>query len=192
MIRRIALTLALLAPGLAPFLAVAQPSYKPPPTPTRDVDVMYEIPTREGPAPQRLRFSLMRQAFRIDPPGRGLYVIVDQARGRMYTVRDDDRSVIDMAAPTAWMPGIHGGNFRRRGDDVIAGQPCTDWETNDSERRTVLVCMTLDGVMLRARTAQGATLITAKTVKYAPVDEQIFLVPGNYRRLAPPPIPNAR
>lgn len=178
--------LCMAAPGFA------QPTYKPPPVPTRDVDIVYEIATPEGPAAQRLRFSLMRQAFRIDPPGRGLYVIVDQARRRMYTVRDDERSVIDMAAPTAWMPGIHGGHFLRRGNDVVAGQPCTDWETNDSERRTVLVCMTLDGVMLRARTAQGATLAIAKMAKFTPVDEQIFLVPGNYRRLAPPPIPNAR
>ena len=189
MIRRTFLVLAAL---LAPCIAAAQPSYKPPPTPTRDVDVMYEIPTREGPASQRLRFSLMRQAFRIDPPGRGLYVIVDQGRRRMYTVRDDERSVIDMAAPAAWMPGIHGGHFQRRGNDVVAGLPCTDWETNDSERRTVLVCMTLDGVMLRARTVQGATLAIARQVRFTPVDESIFLVPGSYRRLAPPPIPNAR
>jgi hypothetical protein len=164
----------------------------PPAVPTRDVDVLYDVPTQAGMARQRLRFSAATQSFRIDPPGRGLYVVIDQRQGRMYTVRDSDRSVIDMAAPRAWMPGINGGTLTRRGEDNVAGLPCTDWATTDSEHRAIVMCVTQDGVMLRAVTGTGESLIVARNVRFQPQNSLVFAIPESYSRLAPPPIPNAR
>jgi len=172
--------------------APARAADHPPAVPTRDVDVLYDLPTRAGLAKQRLRYSAARQVFRIDPPGQGLFVIIDQPRGRMYTVREDNRTIIEMASPRSWMHGITGGRFERRGADTVAGLACTDWATTDSERRTVLVCLTADGVMLRARTVNGAPLITAATVRYLPQPDGVFMVPAGFRRLAPPPIAQAR
>ena len=160
--------------------------------PMRDVDIMYDVPTRAGMAPQRLRFSALRQTMRIDPPGGGLYVVIDQLRGRMFTVRDADRSVIDMAAPRSWMPGITGGSFLPRGQDHIIGHPCTNWQTTDSERRTIVMCVTEDGLMLRAATVDGKPLLAARSVHYASQDASVFHVPADYRRLSPPPLSNAR
>ena len=177
-------SLVLVSPALA--------ADRPPSLPTRDVDVVYDVPTRAGTARQRLRFSVARQTMRIDPPGGGIYVVIDQARGRMFTVRETDRTLIDMAAPRAWMPGITGGKFAPRGQDQINGHTCTNWETTDSERRTILMCVTADGVMLRAATIDGVTLLKAISVNYAYQDASVFHVPSDYRRLAPPPIPYAR
>lgn len=160
--------------------------------PTRDVDILYDMPTRAGITHQRLRFSAQLQTMRIDPPGGGLYVVIDQSRGRMFTVRDDDRSVIDMAAPRAWMPGITGGSFIPRGQDQIIGHACMNWQTTDSERRAVVMCVTTDGVMLRAATIDGTPLLTARSVQYGLLGAAVFHVPVDYRRLSPPPIPNAR
>lgn len=187
---RALLLATLLAPALAPAPTLA--AERPAAMPTRDVDVTYDIPTPAGMARQRLRFSQALQSFRIDPPGGGLYVVVDQAKGRMFTVRDADRAVIDMAAPRAWMPGINASGFERGAATIVAGLACTEWTTRDSERRNVRLCMTEDGVMLRAQTTSGEALATATTVQYQQQNANVFHVPPDYRRLAPPPLPQAR
>ena len=88
-----------------------------------------------------------------DPPGSGLHVIIDYVARRMSVVRDATRSMVEMAAPgnMADMTGGHSAtaSFVRRGEATgragsapngrraIAGRPA-------------LVCITGDGVLLRA------------------------------------------
>lgn len=178
---------------------VASAQDRPPTLPVRDVDVTYIVPTPAGAARQRLRFSALRQKLRIDPPGGGLYVVIDFLAGRMSTVREADRSVIEMAAPKAWMPGMGPGNghgrYVRRNETMVSGVPCTEWQTTDSEGRDVRICFDIDGVMIRAtmQTAAGeATLALATELRRSAQDPTVFLVPASYRRLMPPPIAGAR
>lgn len=193
--RRILIGAAAIAtvPGLINTTAWAQD--RPPTLPMRDVDVTYIVPTPGGAARQRLRFSALRQKLRIDPPGGGLYVVIDFLAGRMSTVREADRSVIDMAAPKAWMPGMGHGRYVRRNETTISGVPCTEWQTTDSEGRDVRICFDPDGVMMRAtmQTAAGeATLALATELRRSLQDPTVFLVPASYRRLSPPPVTGAR
>ena len=163
--------------------------------PLRDVDITYTIPTPAGAARQRLRYSATRRALRIDPPGGGLYVVIDFAANRMFTVRDADRSVIDMAAPKSWMPGQGHGRYTRRNRTEVSGVPCTEWQTTDSEGQDVRICFDDQGVMLRAtvQTPKGeAVLALATDLRREPQNPAIFHVPPEYRRLSPPPIPGAR
>ncbi len=167
----------------------------PPTLPQRDVDVTYVIPTPAGAARQRLRVSALRQILRLDPPGDGLYIIIDLRAGRMVTVRTVDRSVIEMAAPRSWMPGLGHASYTRRNATTVSGVACTEWETTDSEGRKVQLCLDADGVMMRARMhtpAGEATLALATDVRRQTQDPAIFQEPAGYRRLAPPPIKRAQ
>lgn len=197
MMRRRTLILALAPLAVPPVRLPAWADERPPTLPMRDVDVTYVVPTPAGAARQRLRFNALRQKLRIDPPGGGLYVVIDFLAGRMATVREADRSVIEMAAPKAWMPGMGArhGRYIRRNDIVVSGVPCTEWQTTDSEGRDVRICFNTDGVMIRAAMHTGAgeaILALAAELRRESQDPTIFLVPANYRRLAPPPIPGAR
>lgn len=185
----------LIGAGAALFGLPAHAQERPPTLPLRDVDITYVVPTPAGAARQRLRFSALRQKLRIDPPGRGLYVVMDFLAGRMFTVREADRSVIEMAAPKAWMPGMGHGRYMRRNAVVVSGVSCTEWQTTDSEGRDVRICLDADGVMIRATmqtTAGEATLALATDVRRESQDPVIFSVPASYRRLTPPPIAGAR
>lgn len=188
----------LLAASLA-LACAAQAQDHPPTLPTRDVDITYIVPTPAGAARQRLRFSVALRALRIDPPGRGLYTIIDFAAGRMFTVREADRSVIDMAAPKTWMPNLSGGqsgtHYVRRNTLTLSGVTCTEWQTTDSEGRDVRICFDQDGVMHRASAqTQAGELVMAQATEFnhRTQDAAVFRVPAEYRRLAPPPIPGAR
>jgi len=196
---RRALLLAWLLPA-CPALAQDHPPTLPPRLPLRDVDITYVVPTPDGAARQRLRYSTTRRALRIDPPGTGLYIVIDFATNRMFTVRTADRSVIDMAAPPSWMPGQGqggqtGARYIRRNRTEVSGVPCTEWQTTDSEGRDVRICFDDQGDMLRAtvQTPKGeAVLALATELRHEPQNPAIFHVPPEYRRLSPPPIPGAR
>jgi hypothetical protein len=167
----------------------------PPTLPKSDVDVTYVMPTPAGAAYERLRYNAALRLLRLDPPGGGLRVVIDFAAARMFTVRDADRSVIEMAAPESWMPGLGGARYTRRNAERVSGVPCTNWETTDSDGHAVLICLTEDGVMLRVarRGAAGDRVLSLATELHrAPQAAPLFGVPQNYRRLAPPPIAGAQ
>ena len=159
--------------------------------PTRDVDITYHA-TAPGPmqdrAPdnkrleQRVRWQAASQTMRIDPPSPGVFVIIDYVARHMSMVREADRSVVDMAAPDD-MTGVAGnpatGSYVRGGEDTVAGLPCTVWQTRGRDGRPVALCITTDGVMLRAD-VDGHTLVTAISVQYAPQDPAVFRVPPEY------------
>jgi hypothetical protein len=179
---------AILALGLwgAAFPAFAdQPLLRP----SRDVDITYratggglQLDGRR--LEQRVRWLTASQTMRIDPPSPGLFVIIDYVARRMSVVREANRSVIEMAAPEG-TTGVAGklstGSFVRRGEDAVAGLACTAWETRDRDGRPTLVCITADGVLLRAG-AEGQTLVSAVSVQYGPQDPTAFRIPADYTR----------
>jgi hypothetical protein len=157
--------------------------------PSHDVDVTYRAVAQGGrELQQRVRWLAAAQTMRIDPPAPGLHVIIDYVARRMSVVRDATRSVVEMAAPDN-PGGIVDGSkpasgFVRQGEATVAGQACTEWQTLDREAQPVLVCITTDGVLLRAATA-GEVRVSAVSVQYGPQDPAAFRVPADYERHAP-------
>ena len=152
---------------------------QPPLRPTRDVDVTYRV-GGDANLQQRMRWLASQQIMRIDPPTPGFHVIIDYAAGRMSVIRDAERLVVDMKAPA----GIAGGlaaspSYERRGDDTVAGVPCTDWQATNSEGAAALACITADGVLLRVRSGERV-LASATSVNYASQDAAAFAVPADY------------
>ena len=129
--------------------------------------------------------------MRLDTPTPGLYMIVDYRTHMMAVVSDANRGVMDMKAPPTAVPGggaAPGAAYVRRGQDQVAGLPCTEWETLDSQGQPALTCFTGDGVLLRARRG-GQVLAVATRVAYGTLDPAIFAPPPGYSRAAGRPAP---
>lgn len=188
---RAAVVLALLAAlPAATVLAAPQPE-RPLTLPTRDVDVTYRLgqlnpATAPGIIEQRLRWNAAAGLLRVDPPTPGLYVVLDTRTRRMTTLRRQDRTalVLDGVGPAGGaLPGAatSGGRFIRGGEFRVASLTCTQWQTTDLAGAPALICVTADGVMLRAVTA-GRTVLEATRVTYGPLDPAIFQIPAGYTR----------
>lgn len=173
--------IVLLGLSLAPAAHAEQPLLRP----NRDVDVTYQAAAQNGAnVEQRVRWLAASQTMRIDPPSPGLHVIIDYVARRMSVVRDATKSVVEMAAPDS-MADVIGGklttSYQRRGQATVAGRSCTEWQTQDREARAALVCITDDGVLLRAGTPQQVR-VNAVSVQYTPQDPAAFRVPADYAR----------
>jgi hypothetical protein len=169
--------------------------------PTRDVDVTYRMAQSDAPGgprllQQRMRYAVTAHKLRVDPPSPGLYMIVDYATHHLETIRDSQRMVMEMDAPGAMAGPVSGGPtraaaaFRRHGVGQVAGLDCTEWETRDAAGEPALVCLTADGVLLRAVGA-GRVLLEATNVTYGTIDPAVFQIPDGYTRLTPPPLSSA-
>ena len=179
----------LLLPCLVLMLAVQVPSARgdePLLLPAHDVDVTYRATAGTQVLQQRVRWSVAAESMRIDPPTTGVYVIIDYLTRRMSVVHDQEKSVVEMSAP-AGMAGVPGSGsadaFVRRGDAVVDGIGCVEWDTTDRVGKPADVCITSDGVLLQAN-AQGRTLVSAVKVQYAPQDPALFRVPSDYSHRA--------
>ncbi len=172
--------LAVLAAG--PALAQDRPSL----LPTRDVDVIYHATIGNRSIDQRWRFQAADQKLRLDMPQAGLYMITDERAHVAQMVDDSGRRVLQMPVPdigpTSTRPGQ---TFTRLGPETIIGVPCTEWQTKDTQNQETVVCITADGVLLRAR--RGASVIVqALKIAYGPVDPAAFVIPPGYKRETPP------
>jgi hypothetical protein len=169
--------------------AVAASADRPLLLPSRDVEITYRANAPRGgqPVEQRVRWLAAAQTMRIDLPSPGLHVIIDYIARRMSVISDETRSVIEMAAPDS-MAAMTGAklttSYTRRGEAAVAGHTCTEWQTLDRDTRPVVVCVTEDGVLLRAGTADRVW-VSAASVRYAPQDPDAFRVPNDYAHHAP-------
>lgn len=172
----------ILASALAPAAFAAE---RPPTTPQRDVDVVYVMtsPQPDGPVlKQRMRWSVGPGRLRVDPPSAGLYMIVDYRAKRMAVVKPADRAVLDVSTGGPGLPGAEAGSYTRRAASQVAGLPCMEWQTTDASGQDTLLCLTADGVMLRA-SQQGHVLLEATAVTYGPQDPAAFVPPDGYRHV---------
>ncbi len=174
---------------MAAFTPAALAAEHPPITPQRDVDVTYTTaaPQAGGPAlTQRMRWSVSSFRLRVDPPTPGLYMIVDYRTKQMAVVKPADRAVLDVSTASPGLPGAAAGDYSRRGVAQVAGLACTEWQTLDAGGHDTLLCLTDDGVMLRASQG-GHVLLEATGVSYGPQDPAAFVPPDGYRHIAGPP-----
>ena len=170
----------------AACISAAHAAERPPITPQRDVDVTYAtgVP-QDGSAPltQRMRWSVATGRLRVDPPTAGLYMIVDYRAKRMAVVKPADHAVLDVSTVGPGLPGAAAGDYERRGTGQVAGLPCTDWQTTDAAGQVTLLCLTADGVLLRA--SHGTqVLLEATSVTYGSQDLAAFTPPDGYRHIA--------
>ena len=182
------------AAALPLLLAVAAAPDRPPPTPTRDVDVVYMMVQPDAPGgprvlEERMRWAAAAGLLRLDPPTPGMWVVMDTRAHRVATVREAERSVLELDSAQAMIGPAPpaGARFERRGADTVAGLACTEWQTSDLTGAATLACITADGVLLRASGA-GRVLVEALHVSFAPQEAAVFRIPADYRKVTPPPM----
>jgi hypothetical protein len=179
------------AGALAVWLCAAADGEHPLLRPIHDVDVTYALDAGGGTTlHERLRWRAAAQVLRLDPPTADLYVIIDLAARRTSTVRTAERTVIEMAAPdnVTGVPDSAAAAAVRRGTDTVAGLACTEWDMTDAAGEAARLCLTADGVLLRARSG-ARTLLSAETVEYGPLAADLFQVPAGYAHRSMDPKP---
>lgn len=168
--------------ALAVAAAGAQAQDMPQTTPTRDVDITYRVMRAGQTLQERTRWLAAEQKERVDPPGaEDAYVIIDHRARTMAMVNTQAQTVLEAAGPP---PGpleqASTAHFTRRGEDTVAGLPCTEWETGNTLPTTL--CLTADGVLLRLRS--GTTILAeAVAVQYGSANPSAFRIPASYRHM---------
>ena len=164
------------------LLAPAAAAEHPPTMPQRDVDVTYRLLQTSPGAPalmQRHRWSVSTGRLRVDPPTPGIYMIVDYRAKRMAVVKPADRAVLDVASADQGPPGA----YTQRDAGSVAGLPCTNWQTADAGGRDTVLCLTADGVMLRASHGEHV-LLEAVAVSYGAQDPAAFIPPDGFQHVS--------
>ena len=108
----------------------------------------------------------------VDPAARTAKMIVPSVRQSIDLPLARDRRVALLFGD--------GLRFTKRGKARIAGHDCTDWDVR-SERDSATVCLTVDGVLLRAQGRSGDiadSSLTATRVDDAPQPPGLFQAPS--------------
>ena len=154
-------------------------------TPTRDVDITYQITRLGQPAiVERRRWLASLQLRRVDGPDKSA-TIFDQNREELTLLNAANHTYRTVEWPVAnRMSPQKGTTLKRGGESMIAGQNCIDWSWMDNiELHTA--CLTPDGVLLRL-VIDGQIVAEARSVLYAPQPTELFEVPPGYEpALAP-------
>jgi hypothetical protein len=174
-------SLTLVAVGSPPRSEGQQPQT----TPTRDVDISYQI-TRPGQPViiERRRWLASQQLRRVDGPDKST-TIFDQNRGEFTLLNPANRTYRTLEGlPRKPMAPQEGTMLKRGSESKIAGLSCTDWSwIDDTETHTA--CLTPDGVLLRV-VIDGQIVMQARSVLYAAQPPELFEVPSGYEpALAP-------
>jgi hypothetical protein len=152
-------------------------------TPTRDVDITYQI-TRPGqPAiVERRRWLASKQLRRVDGSD-NFPTIFDQKTGEFTLLNTANHTYRILDAPKRMSPQ-KGTALKRGGESKVAGLSCIDWSWMD-DTELHMACLTPDGVLLRL-VADGQVVAEARSVLYAPQPPELFEVPPGYEpALAP-------
>jgi hypothetical protein len=188
-----------LIPALLALSAPAWADDTPMIHPSRDVAVEYRSSgAPQGPASApgavvTMRFSSKSGRIRIEgASGRG-YAILDPGAGEMTMVMAERRMYVERQADPGMIAMFKAtnGSFKKTGSDTIAGVACTTYDATFNEH-SGQVCLTSDGVMLRARSADADRQreFEAVTVNYTDQPASLFEVPAGYQKLEmpnPPP-----
>jgi len=181
------LMLALLA-AAAPALAEDGPLIRP----QRDVAVAYSqgaIPqgqTTESGKVVTMRFAGKTGRIRIEGPIARGYAIVDIDAARMTMVMPEQHMYVEQPADPAMLAMFQAKNasFRKTGSDTVAGVACTTYDAVINDRKGQ-ICLTGDGVLLRAKSADPDRNreLEAVTVTYADQPASLFEIPAGFQKL---------
>jgi hypothetical protein len=173
-----------LPPGVAVFAlllvgSIGQAEERPPVTPTRDVDITYDVTRPHQPKiRERVRWSAGQHLQRIDGPDKSA-TIFDHAAHEITLLTPKNRSYRKLEGAPRRPPGPEAGDVLKRGNEaVIAGLHCVDWSwTVDVETHTV--CLTPDGALLRL-VIDGQVIMQARSVSYGAQKSELFQIPRDY------------
>lgn len=184
--RRLAATAATICIGLAASAAAQE---HPLIQPSRDVMVEYHVESKEsGPhrtTDVRMFFTNQGTRMRVEGSGQPGYAVMDRGTGRMLVVMPEQRMYMEMPLDPKRMMGFDAkdGKFTRRGTATVAGYSCNIYDAQ-TERHSGQVCITDDGVMLRARSNdsnEGGNLEATKVV-YGSQEASLFMPPAGYQK----------
>jgi hypothetical protein len=177
-----------------PVLSQARPLI----LPGRDVVVEYHsrgmVPGPVGTLTTTVmaRFDSRSDRLRVDAPDGGFYALVDVDDARLTMVMPAQRVYVDQPADPDLLALLRAEDldFQKIGTDRIAGMDCTEYAgavNNHSGR----VCLTDDGVLLRARIddPDRRPELDAVSVLYAAQPAGLFEVPPGFHRLILPRLP---
>ena len=140
-----------------------------------------------------MRFASKSRQIRIDGPGVRGYAILDIDAGRFTVVMAERRVYIERPADPGMMGVFQARNteFRKTGVDTVAGIRCTTYDTRINDRDGQ-VCLTDDGVLLRARSADQDRNreLEAVSVTYADQPASLFEIPAGFQKLDPATMPH--
>ena len=164
--------------------------------PDRDVTVTYQVEGAAAsavpggiPGALRLSWDAEGQRLRAEPEGRTQAVLVDFRAEAAQVLDATLRSALSLPVREGDLQPLtlQGARLTRRGNDAVAGLPCTAWDVQ-SGRGNGVVCLTADGVALRASGEvdgrRGA--FTALSVAYGALPDELFSVPPGYMQLSLP------
>jgi len=181
MMRRLALLLVLLA---APPAGAADPA--PIYLPTRDVAVSYQVSGRAAQQVHSLlaRYSAARNLLRLDTDDRGMgFVLVDLLARTAKLIVPSVQQAVDLPLARDRRAALLFGDglrFTRRGTARILGRTCVNWDVQ-ADRDSATVCLTADGVLLRAQGRGGEAAdssLLATKVEDAPQSPSLFRMPS--------------
>jgi hypothetical protein len=130
--------------------------------------------------------------MRVETDDRAIgFLLVDPTARTAKMVMPGARHFFDVPIARDHRAALLFGNtlgYSRRGRARVAGHDCTIWDAR-AGADTATVCLTADGVLLRAQGKTGdlaGSELQATQVDYAIQPAALFLLPADYRPLALP------
>jgi hypothetical protein len=177
------------------LLVVAAPAYaedRPQIFPTRDVTVTYETGAKRD---VTVAYSAALHRARLEGmSAQHAYAIVQHDKDQMVLVMPERQMVMRMPEPPAMKNVISMqafSNIKRAGSATVAGVSCTVWSVH-SEDGDGDICVTSDGVLLRARgkdKSGNSSVMQATKVDYHALPSSEFEVPAGYHEMNMPTMP---
>jgi len=180
---RTALLAALLL-AAPPALAQDRPSL----TPARDVAVTYRVAAEGQEGEVRMAWLAAQNLLRMDLPGGQGWMLVNLRDGSGFLAMEPMRALMALppgASAHERLSASPNARFAREGEDRVAGTPCTNWRVEDQGEGGRL-CITADGVVLRADGTRRTGRMEAVAVAYGPQDPQRFRRPEGFREVQSP------
>jgi hypothetical protein len=175
----------------APALAQLPPRL----VPSRDVAVTYALQGPNVPPGTTMRVMTAAQGtrVRVEMPNELGYGIMDPSAGRMTMVMPAMNMAMEVPLDPAMQRMILNpqAQFQRLGSRTVAGLACTDYRVSQAQQPPGTVCLTADGVLLRAEGGDpgggAAGVLEAVQVSTAAIPASAFAVPANIPRMQMPP-----
>ncbi|MGH7066233.1 MAG: hypothetical protein ACREEU_00435 [Acetobacteraceae bacterium] len=177
----------------------AEAADQPPLTPTRDVAVTYQAKDPQGTVRVvHMNFDAAGRRLHIDVAGQPGFVVIDRKDNTQLAVNYPAKSYIERQLPPEAGnlmdrdPNMH---MTRGATATVAGLACTDWSMSTGPNRPaeLVVCITADGVVLKAAPAGGGNggtpNLEATQVAYGRQPESLFVPPAGFQRIEPGAIP---
>jgi hypothetical protein len=163
--------------------------------PTRDYAVTYRMEHEGRSAEMRVFFSAALRRQRVEMPEGGVAMIHDLPANRMLMLNEQMRMAMEMPvnAPQGqqMLTLPDDMSLTRTGTATVAGHRCTTYRAAQRGTDRGTVCVTDDGIMLRADLSQGDRRGTmeATSLSLSTQPATLFQVPPGWQTMQMPTAP---